>query len=250
MYLLYIFVNQIVDIQYSTISREYHLWVWEGITSASFSFLSSLLFNIFITMIAQKNNQLFSLHYSKLLNDVLLFSRGSTHFSILVTSIRLVFFYLFLILALDRWLSSCFHYCRRESSACYIMWCYLPQGKICFVQEWIAKPWCRPVSRLIGDISNSCTSLQSPRGHLTFSLLLIFMVWCCLGAGLWQPTLQSSTWIVCCWAQSNNVFVTRCQTPYTAPFIFFCTIFWTKKAKYVLLFHGRWNIFRIEIRNW
>lgn len=51
----------------------------------------------------------------------------------------------------------------------------------------------------------------------------------------WQLTLQSSTWIVCCSAQSNNVFVTHCQTPYSPPFIFLCSIFCTTKQKYALL---------------
>lgn len=73
--------------------------------------------------------------------------------------------------------------------------------------------------------------------------LFYWYLWCdaVWVRGLWQLTLQSGTWIVCCCAQSNNVFVTRCQTPYTPPFIFLCSIFCTTKQRYVLLSHGRYG---------
>lgn len=61
------------------------------------------------------------------------------------------------------------------------------------------------------------------------SLSFYWYLWCdaVWVRGLWQLTLQSGTWIVCCSVQSNNVFVSYCQMPYTPPFIFLCSIFCT-----------------------
>ena len=119
-----------------------------------------------------------------------------------------------------------------------IIWFYLPQGKICFVQEWSEKhaadllPFSQNLSVTFLIHVPRCTLPQDISLSLFYWYLWCDAVWV---RGLWQLTLQSSTWIVCCCAQSNNVFVTHCQTPYTPPFIFLCSIFCTTKQKYVLL---------------
>lgn len=107
---------------------------------------------------------------------------------------------------------------------------------VCAGMKWEA--CCRPAP-LLPNLSVTflihvpcCTLPQDISLSLFYWYLWCDAVWV---RGLWQLTLQSSTWIVCCCAQSNNVFVTHCQTPYTPPFIFLCSIFCTTKLKYVLL---------------
>lgn len=112
----------------------------------------------------------------------------------------------------------------------------------CAGMKW--KPCCRP-ARLFQKLLVTFL-IHVPRCSLPEDIslsLFYWYLWCdaVWVRALWQLTLQSSTWIVCCCAQSNNVFVTHCQMPYTPPFIFLCSIFCTTKQKYVLLSHGRYG---------
>lgn len=106
---------------------------------------------------------------------------------------------------------------------------------MCFVQEWSENN-----SRRLALLSSNVLvtflihvpSCRIPEG-ISLSLFYWYL-WCdaVWVWGLWQLTLCGSTWTVCCCEQSNNVFVTCCQMPYTPLFIlFFVLHFLYNKAK-------------------
>lgn len=124
-----------------------------------------------------------------------------------------------------------------------------PSRWICFVREWNDNSAADLFPNLLATFLIRVPHHSIPEDN---SLSPFYWYLCCdaiWARGLWQLTLQSSTWMVCCCARSDDVFVTCCQMPYNPLFIFLCSIFCTTKQKYVLLSHGRYgNTQGFEIR--